>query len=164
MMLSPDRDAVEAALKKLDYLVVIDSLRTETADLAHVVVADLPAYGKDGTFTSADRRIGRLTRAEAATGDQRDALATLGALASSLSASLGKDFSLSTDAASLMNEIAGEVDGYAGAAYAALESGRTRALRGTQGPARRPAGRTAGAAFREGAVVANDIQHAVYEP
>ena len=136
MMLARGHDAVEAVLKRLDCLVVIDSLRTETADLADVVFADLPAYGKDGTFTSADRRIGRLSRAEAATGDQRDALETLGALAAALSRHLGKDFALATDAESLMNEIAVEIDGYAGATYRSLESGRTRALRGAQGSAR----------------------------
>jgi hypothetical protein len=35
----------------------------DTVKLAHFAFADLPAYGKDGTFTSADRRIGRLSRA-----------------------------------------------------------------------------------------------------
>ena len=37
--------------------IVIDSLPTDTAKLANVVFADLPAYGKDGTYTTADRRI-----------------------------------------------------------------------------------------------------------
>jgi predicted molibdopterin-dependent oxidoreductase YjgC len=132
MMLASDKDAVEAALKQLDCLIVIDELRTETAELAHVVFADLPSYGKDGTFTGADRRLGRLTRAEAATGDQRDALETLAALAETLGTTLGKDFSLAADAETLMTAIASEVEGYEGATYGALESGRTRALRGTQ--------------------------------
>jgi predicted molibdopterin-dependent oxidoreductase YjgC len=131
LMLARDHDAVEAALKQLDCLIVIDELRTETAELAHVVFADLPSYGKDGTFTSADRRIGRVTRAEAATGDQRDALETLSALAGALGAGLGKDFALVVDAESLMNEIAAGIDGYAGVTYGSLQSGRTRALRGS---------------------------------
>jgi predicted molibdopterin-dependent oxidoreductase YjgC len=135
LMLLPDRDAVEASLKGLDALIVIDSLRTETAELADVVFADLPSYGKDGSFTSADRRIGRRMRAEAPTGDQRDALETLGALAEALKAGLGKDFELSTDADTLTDEIAANVAGYAGATLAAVESGRTRALRGTPGAA-----------------------------
>jgi formate dehydrogenase major subunit len=96
-----------------------------------VVFADLSSYGKNGSFVSADRRIGRLTRAEAATGDQRDALETLGALADALKASLGKAFDLATDADGLTEEIASQVEGYAGATTAAVESGRTRALRGT---------------------------------
>jgi predicted molibdopterin-dependent oxidoreductase YjgC len=131
LMLARDRDGVEAALKQLDCLIVIDELRTETAELAHVVFADLPSYGKDGTFTSADRRVGRVTRAEAATGDQRDALETLSALAGALGAALGNDFTLAADAESLMNEIADAIDGYAGARHEALQSGRTRALRGS---------------------------------
>jgi predicted molibdopterin-dependent oxidoreductase YjgC len=135
LMLLPDRDAIEATLKGLDALIVIDSLRTETAELADVVFADLPSYGKDGSFTSADRRIGRRMRAEAPTGDQRDALETLGALAEALKAGLGKDFELSTDADTLTDEIAANVAGYAGATLAAVESGRTRALRGTPGAA-----------------------------
>jgi formate dehydrogenase (NADP+) alpha subunit len=131
LMLMPDRDAVEASLKGLDALIVIDSLRTETVELADVVFADLSSYGKDGSFVSADRRIGRLMRAEAATGDQRDALETLGALADTMKASLGKTFELATGAESLTNEIAARVEGYAGATTATVESGRTRALRGT---------------------------------
>jgi len=131
LMLMPNQDAVEAALKNLDALIVIDSLRTETADLADVVFADLPSYGKDGSFVSADRRLGRRMRAEAPTGDQRDALETLGELARALKASLGKDFDLATSANDLTGEIAAQVEGYAGATAAGVESGRTRVLRGT---------------------------------
>jgi predicted molibdopterin-dependent oxidoreductase YjgC len=131
LLLARDRDAVETALRQLDCLIVIDELRTETADLAHFVFADLPAYGKDGTVTSADRRIGRVTRAEAATGDQRDALETLSVLAGALATGLGKDFSLAADAGALMDEVAGTVGGYAGAKHGVLQSGRTRALRGS---------------------------------
>ena len=136
LMLMPDRDGVEAALKDLDALIVIDSLRTETAELADIVFADLTSYGKDGSFVSADRRVGRLMRAEAATGDQRDALETLGQLANALKASLGKDFDLATNANDLTSEIAQHVEGYANATPGATESGRTRVLHGTPGAAR----------------------------
>ncbi len=135
LMLMPGRDEVEAALRNLDALIVIDSLRTETAEIADVVFADLTSYGKDGSFVSADRRVGRLMRAEAATGDQMDALETLGELARALKASLGKDFDLATNANDLSGEIAAQIEGYADAAPAALESGRTRALRGAPGAA-----------------------------
>ena len=132
MMQSQDRDAVEAMLKDLDTLVVIDSLRTDTAKLADVVFADLTGYGKDGTTTGADRRIGRMTRAEAATGDQRDAIVVLNDLATSLATNLGKSFlTPGIDAESIMIEIAGMVSGYEAATYDQLESGRTRALPGT---------------------------------
>jgi predicted molibdopterin-dependent oxidoreductase YjgC len=131
LMLMPDRDAVEASLKSLDALIVIDSLRTEAAELADVVFADLPSYGKAGSFVSADRRLGRRMRAEAATGDQRDALDLLGDLARALKASLGRDLDLATDADDLTGEIAANIDGYAEATVASTESGRTRVLRGT---------------------------------
>ena len=132
MMQSQDRDAVEATLKALDTLIVIDSLRTDTAELADVVFADLPGYGKDGTTTGADRRIGRMTRAEAATGDQRDAIVVLNDLATALALSLDKQFlTPGVDAESIMGEIAAMVSGYAGATYDKLESGRTRALPAT---------------------------------
>ncbi len=137
MLLGHDRDAVEAALKGLDCLIVIDSLRSETAELADVVFADVTGYGKDGTTTSADRRVGRLSRAEAATGDQRDAIETLNALAGALATSLGKQYaSPGSDAASIMDKIASSVEGYAGARHASMESGRTRALRGTPSQAK----------------------------
>jgi predicted molibdopterin-dependent oxidoreductase YjgC len=137
MMLARDRDAVESALKGLDCLVVVDSLRTGTAEMADVVFADLPAYGKDGTFTSADRRIGRVSRAEAPTGDQRDAIETLNSLAAALATSLGKQFtSPGADAASIMQTISSSVEGYAGAGHGSLESGKTRALRGSPSQAR----------------------------
>jgi predicted molibdopterin-dependent oxidoreductase YjgC len=124
-----DQDAVADALAKLDCLIVIDSLMTDTARQAHVVFADVPAYGKDGTFTSADRRIGRRTRAESAVGDQRDCLETLNALASALGEATGRPFhSPGGDAGPVLDAIAVEVEGYNGAYDAGLASGRTRAL------------------------------------
>jgi anaerobic selenocysteine-containing dehydrogenase len=53
-----------------------------------------------------------------------------------LKRSLGKDFELSTDTNTLTNEIAANVQGYAGAAVAGIESGRTRVFRGVPGAAR----------------------------
>jgi predicted molibdopterin-dependent oxidoreductase YjgC len=77
LMHSRRRDAYKEALERMECVIVIDSLLTDTAKAAHFVFADLPTYGKDGTFTNADRRIGRLHRAETQTGDQRDCLVTL---------------------------------------------------------------------------------------
>jgi len=132
MMHARDRGRVETALKALDCLIVIDSLMTETAALAHVVFADLPSYGKEGTYTNADRRIVRLDRAEAPVGDQRDCLETLTALAEALGRALAKERgSAAADAASIMAEVASTVPGYEGARYDRLQSGRTRVLPAT---------------------------------
>jgi predicted molibdopterin-dependent oxidoreductase YjgC len=66
-----DRKHGEAALRKLDHLVVIDLFLTETAELAHVV---LPATGwgeTDGTCTNTERRVQRLRAAVPPQGDAR---------------------------------------------------------------------------------------------
>ena len=127
MMLTPDKDAVETAMRGLDALIVIDGLRSETAEFAHVVFADMPSYGKTGTRTSADRRVGQVTKAEGATGDQRDAIDTLNALATALAANLAKRFLTPGETApAIMDEASAMVDGYASATHATLMSGRTR--------------------------------------
>jgi predicted molibdopterin-dependent oxidoreductase YjgC len=51
------------ALKKLDLLVVQDVVMSETAELADVVLPAAGAFEKDGTFTSAERRIQRIKKA-----------------------------------------------------------------------------------------------------
>jgi predicted molibdopterin-dependent oxidoreductase YjgC len=129
MMHAKERDRVEAGLKVLESLVVIDSLPTETAKLAHVVLTDLNSYAKDGTVTSADRRIVRRSRGEAPIGDQRDALVHLTHLGSELGRELGRNEPLpDADAASVMNEASALVSGYEKATYKTIESGVTRAL------------------------------------
>ncbi|HLF78126.1 MAG TPA: molybdopterin-dependent oxidoreductase, partial [Dehalococcoidia bacterium] len=128
MMLAHDTDRVEATLKTLDCLVTIDSLQTDTAALAHVAFADLTMLAKDGTHITADRRVVRLSRAEAPIGDQRDCLETLSALASSLAAKLGRTLDApGAGAGGILNRIAGTLPGYADAGDA-LEAGMTRAL------------------------------------
>ena len=129
MMHAKQRDKVEAGLRGLESLIVIDSLPTETAKLAHVVLADLNAYAKEGTQTSADRRIVRRSRGEAPIGDQRDALVHLATLGEELGRELGRNEPLpDADAAAVMNEASALTSGYEKATYGALESGVTRAL------------------------------------
>jgi formate dehydrogenase alpha subunit len=59
----PDRNYVESALKKIDFLVVQDTFMTETARLADVVLPGASFAEKDGTFTNVERRVQRLKRA-----------------------------------------------------------------------------------------------------
>jgi predicted molibdopterin-dependent oxidoreductase YjgC len=132
----PNQDATTAALQALDALIVIDSLPTDTAKLATVAFADLPAYGKEGTFTTADHRIVELTRGETATGDQRDALEILNALGDALATKLGKSYlSPGADAASIMRDAAASISGYENAGPGNRESGRTRTVSGDSIPA-----------------------------
>ncbi|HXH23585.1 MAG TPA: molybdopterin-dependent oxidoreductase [Dehalococcoidia bacterium] len=127
-MFARDSDEVRKALEALECLIAIDSVQSDTVKLAHFAFADLPAYGKEGTFTTADRRVARLSRAESATGDQRDCLVILSELGEALASRLGNQAALPKEAAAVMAEIAAAVPGYAGARYERLQSGVTRAL------------------------------------
>jgi len=113
--------AIEAALDGLDALVVIDAVRSTTAERAHVVLAEGPFFTEDGTITTADRRVVRQRPAGAPLREARSGLGVLGALASAL----GAPFAYA-GAAEVMAEARTRVPGYV--EYGALQSGRTRAL------------------------------------
>ncbi|MCK4427986.1 MAG: molybdopterin-dependent oxidoreductase, partial [candidate division Zixibacteria bacterium] len=59
----PDKDYIESALKKVDFLVVQDIFLTETAKLAHLVLPGASFAEKDGTFTNVERRVQKLKKA-----------------------------------------------------------------------------------------------------
>ena len=59
----PDKDYVESALKKINFLVVQDIFITETARLADVVLPGASFAEKDGTFTNVERRVQKLKKA-----------------------------------------------------------------------------------------------------
>jgi formate dehydrogenase major subunit len=66
-----DRHHSEQAMRKLDHLVVIDIFRTETAELAHVVLP-ASAWGEtDGSQTNTERRVQRLRAAVPPQGEAR---------------------------------------------------------------------------------------------
>ncbi len=126
---APGREAVREALGALDFLLVIDSLMTETAELAHVVLADVATYGKDGTYTNADRRVLRLKAALAPLGDARPAWLSLRELGRRLAEKLSRDVKLDVDGPeAIMEEIASVAPAYAEAIYDRLRTGKTRAL------------------------------------
>jgi formate dehydrogenase major subunit len=56
----PNTHHVEAALENLDCLVVCDLFLNETAKFAHVFLPGTSFLEKDGTFTNAERRLGRV--------------------------------------------------------------------------------------------------------
>ena len=118
---APGTDDIAAALAAVETLIVIDSLRSTTAEHAQVVLAELPFFAKDGTITNADRRIVRQRPAASPRREERGGVAIISALADRL----GGVFSYNS-ANDVMAEIAGQVLGYR--PYAEIDSGRSRAL------------------------------------
>jgi predicted molibdopterin-dependent oxidoreductase YjgC len=126
---APGRQVLREALERLDFLLVIDGLMTETAERAHVLLADVPTYGKDGTYTSADRRVLRLKAALAPLGEAQPAWLSLRELGRRLAEKLSVTVKLEAEGPeALMREIASLVPAYAEARYDSLRSGRSRAL------------------------------------
>ncbi|MBF6599008.1 MAG: molybdopterin-dependent oxidoreductase [Dehalococcoidia bacterium] len=109
LMFAPGSARVRDALASLDLLVVIDSLLSATAQAAHVVLADVPSYGKTGTYTNGERRIDRLHAAVAALGDARPALLALTDLANAIG---GADTWSYAHPDAVTDEIAASVPGY----------------------------------------------------
>jgi len=67
----PDRKHCEHALKSLDHLVVIDIFRTDTAELADVVLPATSWGETDGVFTNTERRPQRVRQAVKPQGQAR---------------------------------------------------------------------------------------------
>lgn len=67
----PNRKKVEAALDKVEFLVVQDLFLTETAEKADVVLPACSFAEKEGTFTSVGRIVQKLNRAVKPVGDSR---------------------------------------------------------------------------------------------
>jgi NADH-quinone oxidoreductase chain G len=67
----PDRKRVEAALDKVEFLVVQELFLTETAAKAHVVLPACSFAEKEGTFTSVGRAVQRVNRAIKPVGQAR---------------------------------------------------------------------------------------------
>ncbi len=65
----PDQNQVAKALKKLDFLVVVEMVMTETARFADVILPAASFAEKDGTFTNCERRVQRIRKAIEPIGD-----------------------------------------------------------------------------------------------
>jgi predicted molibdopterin-dependent oxidoreductase YjgC len=130
LMFAPARGRVQEALGKLEFLLVIDQVLSETAKLAHTVLAGAPTYGKDGTITSADRRVLRLRAAQATPGDARPAWHSLTELARRLARATGSNARFPyEEAADVTDEIARKVPGYKRfRAFGFMGWGRERAV------------------------------------
>ncbi len=115
----PDASHCERALKQLEHLIVIDVFRTETAELADVV---LPAAGwgeTDGVFTNTERRPQRVRAAVPAQGQAQPDWWIL----SQLSQRLGSDQFEYTSAQQVFDELCSVSPIYAGLNWERIEGG-----------------------------------------
>jgi len=123
---------VREALESLELLAVIDSLPTETAKLADIVLPDVSPWAKQGTTTSADRRVLRMHSTTASQGQARQGwriLSDLGArLAERLNA--GEIRIRYQSAAEIMDEMSHVIPLYANTTYREIDSGVRQALDG----------------------------------
>jgi formate dehydrogenase alpha subunit len=115
----PDAGHIEAALKKLEFLVVQDIFLTETARLADVVLPAASFAEKDGTFVNTERRVQRVRRALAPVGDSKPDWRIFCEVARRMGAR-GFDF---TGPKQIMEEIADLTPSYGGITYERLERG-----------------------------------------
>lgn len=111
----PNRKKVEAALDKVEFLIVQDLFLTETAALADVVLPACSFAEKEGTFTSVGKAVQKVNRAIKPVGLARSDFEIFNALYSALS---GKPAYLNPKAA--FAEIAETVPAYAGLTYEKL--------------------------------------------
>jgi formate dehydrogenase alpha subunit len=68
----PNLKRLDAAFQKLDFLVVVDTFLSETAQRANVVLPGTTFAEKDGTFTSMERRVQRVRQAVAPPGGKAE--------------------------------------------------------------------------------------------
>ena len=115
----PDAKHAEAALKKLEFLLVQDIFLTETARLAHLVLPGVTFAEKDGTFTNTERRVQRVRKAVEPPGDARpDWWITC-----QIGRKMGnQDFAFARPSR-IMEEIARLTPSYGGITYRRLEKG-----------------------------------------
>jgi predicted molibdopterin-dependent oxidoreductase YjgC len=140
LMWAPDKERVRQALSRLEFLCVIDTVLTDTARAAHVVLPDVGPYGKEGTVTSADRRVLRLHAATAPQGEAWPAWAILRDLALRLAErfGLGEVRLNYARPAEIMDELAELVPLYRQARYRELRNGSQQSWDGLGPRALRP--------------------------
>jgi formate dehydrogenase alpha subunit len=111
-----DSTTMKKALESLDFFVALDIFPTPTTNLAHVVLPVACFAEKDGTFTSAERRIQRVRKAVDPPGQSRAEWQVLSDLCRRMG--LPAEYKSPAD---IMAEIARAAPIYAGVSYARLE-------------------------------------------
>ena len=115
MMMDPNLAHTEHALRKLEFLAVVDILPTQTTALAHVVLPGRSFAEKDGTFTNTERRVQLVRRAIGSPGGAMAETDILCALA----ARLGQPWQYE-NAAQVLGEVALLTPSYGGISHARL--------------------------------------------
>jgi formate dehydrogenase alpha subunit len=116
MVSDPDLKHVEAALKKIDFLVVQDIFLTETAQLADVVIPAASFAEKDGTFTNTERRVQRVRKGVEPPGQARTDWEIIADLASRMGYPMHY-----RSAEEIFNEMIQLTPSYAGISYKRLD-------------------------------------------
>jgi len=111
----PNTKHVTAGLEAMECVVVQDLFLNETANYAHVFLPGSSFLEKDGTFTNAERRIGRVRKAIAPMAGLEDWQATM-----ALSNALGYPMNY-THPSEIMDEIARLTPTFAGVTYQKLD-------------------------------------------
>ncbi|MHB8202538.1 MAG: molybdopterin-dependent oxidoreductase [Desulfomonilaceae bacterium] len=111
----PNRQQIQDAFGKLEFLVVQDMFMSATAKMAHVVLPAAAPYEKSGTFTSAERRIQKLNPSSKQSCGKPDLEIFM-----TLASKMGKTDLKYNGYAEVMNEIASSVPMYAGVSYERL--------------------------------------------
>ena len=111
----PDTQHVTSGLRAMECVVVQDLFLNETAKYAHVFLPGSSFLEKDGTFTNAERRIGRVRKVMEPLGGYADWEVT-----SLLSTALGYPMAYAHPS-EIMDEIAALTPTFAGVSYVKLE-------------------------------------------
>ncbi|NQW17784.1 MAG: molybdopterin-dependent oxidoreductase [Chloroflexi bacterium] len=115
----PGLEGLQAALDRLDFLLVSDDFPGELSHFADVILPSAAFTEIDGTFTNLERRVQLLRRGMTLNYEERPGWAALAALGRAMGAS-GFEFDTAAD---VFAEIASIVPSYAGISHDRLESG-----------------------------------------
>ena len=122
MMSDPDIEHVEEAIRKMEFVAVVDIFPTETAKLADVVLPAACYAEKDGTFTATDRAVRAVRKAVEPPGEARADWT----IACDLGKMLGSDGFEFDSPAHVMAEMAAVAPIYGGIDYERIEEEMVR--------------------------------------
>jgi len=114
---APDSKRAVQQLGRLDFLVVQDLFMTETAQLAHAVLPAVSYAEKEGTYTSAERRVQRVRKAIQPLGQSLPDYEIITMLANELGATFPN-----RHPAEIFIELSAVVPGYEGLTYDILDA------------------------------------------